>query len=302
MRELLGNAWLGWGRYTENGKFAALLLAVLLSFWFLQKAVTDNQKKVLGLIVYTSLMTAACICPVTAVCFMLYQTRFYDYEWIWSMVPVTTVIAAGGSVFLGKIWEDYSYPEKKRYFRASLLTAALVLLIFFSGSLDRKVWNDGTAESERAQVETILERLMTEQEEESLCLWAPKEVMECARAYSGEIYLLYGRDMWDGALGAYTYEVYDETRRELYQWMSHAEESGSLVETVEAPAVDETGEQYSGEKQLDGMVCIQNAMNMGANRILLPGNMRTEDLEQIEKTLSVETEELGGYVLLRPEE
>ncbi|MCH5342409.1 MAG: hypothetical protein J1E64_00110 [Acetatifactor sp.] len=299
MRELFRNAWLGWGRYTENGKFAALLLAVLLIFWLLQRAAFGDHKKFLGLMVYTSFMTVACICPVTAVCFMLYQTRFYDYEWIWSLVPVTAVIAAGGTVFLEKIWEDYSHPKEKRYFRASLFTAALVLLIFFSGSLDQKVWNDGVTGSERAQVEAVLERLMTEQDEEGLCLWAPREVLECARAYSGEIFLLYGRDMWDGALGAYTYEVYDETRRELYLWMDHAEESGSLVGIVEVLTVDEAGEQHNGEKQLDGIVCIQDAINMGANRILLPGNMQEEDLEQIEKALSVEAEELGGYILLR---
>ena len=311
MRELLGNAWLGWGRYTENGKFAALLLAVLLGFWFLYFAKSDGQKAAsrdfhLGLMAYTSLMTAVCICPVTAVCLMLYQTRFYDYEWIWSLVPMTAVIAAGGSVFLGKIWENYSYPKIKRYLQATLLTAAVVLLIFFSGSLGRKVWDNDITRGERArvraQVEVITAHLVAEQTAGEICLWAPDEVLTYARAYSGEIRLLYGRDMWDGALGAYTYEVYDVTRQELYRWMSLAEETGSLVGTVEVSAVDETGVQQTAEKQLDGMVCIQNAIDLGASCIVLPGNMQEEDLGQIRRSFPVYVEKLGDYILLLVEE
>lgn len=319
MRELLKNAWFGWERYAQNGKFVAFLLVVLLIFWISWLSEAEGRKAsgasaglrsvrkrgpqtILGLLVYTSLMTAACICPVTAVCLMLYQTRFYNYEWIWSLVPVTAVIAAGGSVLLDKMWEDYTYPKKNRYLRAAAFTAAVVALFFFGGSMGQWSWYDDVTGDGRAQVEVVLEQMVAEQAGEEIFLWAPKEVMACARAYSGEIRLLYGRDMWDAALGAYTYEVYDETRQELYQWMSQAEVFGTLVGTVDVLFENEAGEVRSVKKPVNGTVCIQNALDMGANYILLPGNMQEEDLEQIERTFAVEAEELGGYIWLRSAE
>ena len=95
MRELLRNAWLGWQNYTDDGKLAALLLAALLFLWLRNKKVSQK-----GFLSYAVLMTACCIFPVTAVLLMLYQTKFYDYQWIWSLVPVTPVIAWGITEFL----------------------------------------------------------------------------------------------------------------------------------------------------------------------------------------------------------
>ncbi len=297
MRALLESAWLGWERYTGNHKLTALLLAALLFFWFggMGRRARDAVGK---MAFYTSLMTAACVCPISAAFLMLYQTRFYSYEWIWSLVPATAMTAACGAVFLGRIWENYSCFSVKGLLRACLPTLALVLLVFLGGSLGQENWGGEVTERDRERIGETLREL--EQEGQEICLWAPREVMACARAYSGEIRLLYGRDMWDSALGSYSYEVYDGTRQELYQWMTQAEESGRLEGTMEVLTVDETGEQHSSEKRLDGMACIQDALELGANYILLPGNMEAEELEKLQASLAVELRELGEYVLLRP--
>ena len=76
------DAWLGWKSFISNGKLAALLLAALIFLWYNRKQV---ERK---LLVYTSVMAVCCILPVTAVVLMGYQTKFYDYEWIWSLVPL----------------------------------------------------------------------------------------------------------------------------------------------------------------------------------------------------------------------
>ncbi len=302
MRDLFQSAVLGWKSYTENGKYAALLLAVLLVFWMWQRIGGGKRRKIsdapLELMVYTTLVTAACICPVTAVFLLLYQTRFYQYVWIWSIVPITAVIAAGGSVFLGKLWEDDSGAGKKDTLRAVILTAVAAVLLFFCGSMGQQEWSDAEKGSERVGIEAVI-RSLAEETEGEICLWAPREVMACARSCNGEIRLLYGRDMWDAALGAYSYEVYDEKRQELYRWMSHAEAFGTLQGTVEVLSEDAEGRVLSAKRPVDGKVCIQDAIDMGANCILLPGNMQAEDLEQIESLFSVEAEELGGYLLLR---
>lgn len=314
MRELLKNAWLGWNRYTDAGKFAALFFAALLfaAVWHGSRSRGEQQKhwkqqerkavltgEAGGVFIYAGLMAAACVFPPTAAALMLYQTRFYDYEWIWSLVPVTVVIACGGTIFLGKIGEDYIRKKKKPKHMCSIAAGAVLAVILVCGSMGQTSWSDGADQEGRDQAAHFLAQLMEDTDQPDICLWAPREIMECARAYSGRFRLPYGRNMWDRALGAYTYESYDETRQELYQWMSRAEETGALQCTVEVLSADGTGEIHSSKKQLDGLLCIRNALDMGVNCILLPGAMDPGALEEISRELKVEVVDWNGYYLLK---
>ncbi|MCM1043993.1 MAG: hypothetical protein NC417_00640 [Candidatus Gastranaerophilales bacterium] len=288
MRGLIKNAWLGWNRYMDAGKFAALLFSVILFLVLWNKIGADgkNRKKRLILereaqdsLTYATFTAAACVFPLTAAVLMLYQTRFYDYEWIWNLVPTTAIIALGGTIFLDKIWEDYLGQKKK--WEPFVVTGVFFAIIFFCGNLGQGSWSDGVDREERTRIVHILELLQEERGQQELCLWAPREVMECAGFYAEDICLLYGRDMWDGALGAYTYDVYDETRQELYRRMSQAEETGSL------------------QSASDGLSCIKEALNLGVNCILLPDGMKPEELEEISRELQVEVVDWNGYVWLK---
>ncbi len=98
MWELMGNAWRGWLEFTSNGKLCALFLASLVFLWVYYKRA--EQKNVL---IYGAMMTGFCIVPATAAVLMVYQTKFYDYQWIWSMVPMTLVTAEAAVVLLAKL-------------------------------------------------------------------------------------------------------------------------------------------------------------------------------------------------------
>ena len=95
MMTLLKSAMNGWIDYTQHGKYAALLLAAILYLGYRlwkSKAAKNGGKQPLFYL-YAVLITLACICPVTAVILMKYQTAFYSYVWIWAAVPQKTVIA-----------------------------------------------------------------------------------------------------------------------------------------------------------------------------------------------------------------
>ena len=95
MMTLLKSATNGWLDYTQHGKYAALLLAAILYLGYClwkSKAARNGGKQPLFYL-YEVLITLACICPVTAVILMKYQTAFYSYVWIWTAVPQTALIA-----------------------------------------------------------------------------------------------------------------------------------------------------------------------------------------------------------------
>lgn len=289
MRELLKNAWLGWQNYTDEGKLAALLLAALLFLWLSQK-----QKKQRALLTYAAVMTVCCIFPVTAALLMLYQTRFYDYQWIWSMVPATIVTAYGITEFLTdkRIYGENGEKRRKssgdRFLPIGVvaLTAAVVILCGNLGQMQPKQREAAEAEQEYGE---LLLALTDNGQNNDICLWAPQEVMEYARIFNGHISLPYGRNMWDKALGAYSYDSYSQEDEELYRWMSGLEVSGSFD-----ICAGQDGEQ---PVLLSGEACMNIALSKGVNCILLPTGILQETLERAENVLGVHARELGEYYL-----
>lgn len=276
MTELLKTAWNGWQQYTDGGKYAALLLLVLLFLWFRKQ---EEKEKVL--VIYTTLVAILCIFPVSAAVLMIYQTRFYSYEWIWNYVPITMMIAYGGTIFLTKFWEDY----KKDKWKCAGITLAVLVLVFFSGSMGRNAFDIEGQQWQRESAKKVLSSLSAETDEE-ICLWAPKEVMAWARTFDGTIRLVYGRDMWDTTLGGYSYDTYSEAEETLYLWMCVMEEKG----LSEVP--------YQTENAGNMREILTTACEAGVNRIILPGNILPEELEQLAVEWSVVPVEAGGYYLI----
>lgn len=274
MQELLKNAWTGWQAYTEAGKYAALLVVVLLFFWFRKEECREKL-----LLVYTTVMMVCCIFPVSAALLMKYQTLFYDYAWIWSYVPLTMVIAYGVVVFLGGQWKKYKKASRWG------ITLMVLVLIALCGRLGQPAFGGEREAQERKQTEAIIAAVAETAGEQKICLWAPREIIESVRGLRADIRLIYGRNIWDAALGAYFYEPYGETEESLYLWMCNAEETGNWEYTTQDGSV------------LDGVACVKSAVAAGVNRILLPGTMEIEGLRVLSDALETEARQMDGYYL-----
>lgn len=271
MAELVKNAWDGWLSYISTGKLPAALLISLLFLWIYYKRVRQKE-----FLIYTTVVMILCILPVTAAVLELYQTRFYDYKWIWSIVPVTAMTAFAVTLFLTEFLQDFSGGSRKRQAAAVLLLAAGLI---FCGGMGSRPW-DGSGKQgevqERRQAEALLEKLQERLPGRQICLWGPREVMEYARAFDAGILLLYGRDMWDLDLTAYSYEAYPGGYRDLYQWI----EAAAGTETVPVA------------------YCAGALAASDVNCILVPADKPEEDIECFEDMLGVQAEKLDGYYLL----
>ncbi len=220
MRELLKNAVNGWFAYTDAGKYAVLFLGILVWYWYnrYQKKVTDEPAK--QLLIYATAMAVAVLFPPGTVFLMKYQTSFYDYRWIWSVVPVTLVISWGMTkIFL----EQYRVQWRGQYLKLAGFVSLGLAVILLCGNLDTEDCHGVSIAQEKAKTVRILDKLEESGDTEDICLWAPREVLAYVRGQNGEICLLYGRNMWEASLNAYAYDVYDQETTALYQWMETEE-------------------------------------------------------------------------------
>ena len=289
MMTLLKSATNGWLDYTQHGKYAALLLAAILYLGYClckSKAAMNGGKQPLFYL-YAVLITLACICPVTAAILMKYQTAFYSYVWIWAAVPPTALIAWACTEFLYTLWREKSI----RNVAATLLLAGIVIL---SGNpvSDRTGTQLTQVEAPRETLRQLSEYHLEESGETELHLWAPKEILAAARAYSADIHSVYGRSIWDAALGSYSYDTYETWQEDLYLWMNHLEETGE-------PEYVRT-EENTGERTIDFRTCLDSAAAAGVDYILLPGDLPEDTVEKLQETLGTDTElkTTAGYYLI----
>lgn len=267
MTELLGNAWQGWIQFNSAGKLSAALLISLVLLWVYSKRVPQKT-----FLVYTSVVTAVCIMPLTAAAVMLYQTRFYDYEWIWSIVPLTAMIAMALTMFLAEFLHGISKEDRKTETAVFLMVLAGLL---FCSDMGVKTWNGAGEKRERQEAAQILAVAKERMAEGHIILWAPKEIMGYARQTDASIELIYGRNMWDEALNAYAYDVYTDEINRLYEWMEEAEEPSE-----------------------PDAVCAETALRAGVNCVLIPADKPEETIGYLERLFRIEAEKVGEYYLL----
>lgn len=286
MAELFRTTWqLGWLRFTNSGKLAVALLASLFFLWL-----SGKWKRQKVLFSYSSLMSLFCIVPVTAMALMLYQTRFYDYEWIWSLVPMTIISAWGITELLEEAWGGFSLsPGRKcsRWKKGLPVTLLLLAILALCGGLGKNVIDRNAELVRRQQASEVVDKVL-EDRSGDICLWAPREILEYARAQSGSLRLLYGRNMWDPSLNAYAYDAYPREIQELYLWMENVGSTGTaLVEDAE-----------QGELLLEGEACMAAAAQAGANCILLPESLDAATVEALANALGGRADRLDAYYLL----
>ena len=300
MSEWIRNAWEGWQRWNSQGKLMALFLAALLLLWFGSKKYRQGEVK--KLLIYTSVLTILAVIPVTAAVLMAYQTKFYDYEWVWSLVPVTAVTAYGAVVFWTMVKEGKTGKPSGGSFHGKIRTILtgllLVLVLFLSGNMGNPAWDMDTAKTEKLQAQAVMELLREECQGElstdPICLWAPREILEYVRMLDDDITLLYGRNMWDKALGAYAYDTYDSAEEMLYLWME--QEAGR-----EVPASLVSREAAESLAGTDAVSCIRIAREKGVNTILLPSGLAEVEIAGIKEYFGQQIKdvrELEEYWLL----
>lgn len=267
MKELLKNAWIGWHDFTDAGKMAALLLISLMILWIYYKRV--EQKTFL---IYTTIACSCCVIPVTAAWLMLYQTKFYDYEWTWSFVPMTAMIGFAVTLLVMDFLKEAAVGNRKKELAA---TAGVLIILLFCGGMGMSPWDSQTEQAERESAGTVVSQIRERLADKQIFLWAPREILEYAREYDAGIKLLYGRNMWEDSLNAYVYGGYPQELVELYEWMEGAEEELISVQD-----------------------CAEILRSTDINCILLSEGMEEEAVRYFEESLGMSKENLGDYYLL----
>lgn len=283
MTELLRNAWIGWYRVTSGGKLMALFLVSLLFLW-----IGCKQEKQKSLLRYGTVSALCCMVPVTAMLLMLYQTRFYDYEWIWSMVPVTIITAYAGTKVMAEYWQGF---RREAWRKGLPVTAGLLAAAFLCSGLDGSGVDRESEKNWKEQTESVLEVIGAETAHNRICIWAPRTIMEYARRLDSSILLPYGRNMWEEALDAYSYDVYSGETEEMYQWMSIVEETCTEDDFDFSDSILEKMEDL----QLSTEACMDAAGQAGVNVLILPENTNRMLLDEVIRFTEVQPEQSSGY-------
>lgn len=281
----------GLERYFAANKLIVVLFAVLLAGWLAEKKFAEEKGS--RMLMYTLVMSILLICPLTAVAVMIYQTAFYDYEWAWSMVPITAVIAYAGAWLIDKGF------SKKKKLLGVLLAVAVLFLCGNQGTLQVVETKEALAAEAAGKILQSLEGLGGTGQK---ILWAPKNIMQEVRRQDGKILLIYGRDMWDEKAGAYDYESYNESLTNAYLWLESMTELTETAAGMEEPL--KSLKLLCQEKQLDeqteGYLWIM--VDAGVNTYVFPNLLADylqEDLESIaaQRMLTVRTAYTEEYTI-----
>ena len=292
MMELLQKAWAGWGNYITQGKLVALFLAVILFLMFYKKGAGKR-----AFVWYAAVSGACCIFPVTAAFLMTYQTKFYDYEWIWSLVPLTALVAYGLTLLLTNVLQENKAAKKVTKVSVALLAVAAILLCGTIGERKEDGYSAymevlhpyGTDVQEafyRERAYAVVEAVREIAGEADVMLWAPIEVMEYAREADGGLRLLYGRNMWDESLSGFSYDIYDKDLYDLYLWMETVD--GSLDLWTESLRED-------AAELPDAETCVKKAKEAGVNCILLSNETDGEIVQMTAEILGATARQTEEY-------
>ena len=239
MAEMLKNAWRGWHEMLEAGKLPGLLLAVmavliLLSLIGLKRKTIlhifedigtlicpEDGRKGTVLSIYAAVMLFLCICPFTAVLLMYYQTKFYDYYWVFSYVPVTIMLAAALAAIIILLWKRTK--SRKGIVKTGMGTILILFVVFLCGA-GKGQGQDSMPVNDYKKVSLLLSAIQEELGGTDICFWGPAEVMDSVRRVSPAVRLLYGRNVWDRALDAYSVDGTDRWMEDLYEWMEEINE------------------------------------------------------------------------------
>lgn len=299
----------GFGSYFLSNHGIVLVFGILLYFWVSDIKMGPRERR---LLILTGATLALVIFPVSAAALRSYQTGFYAYPWIWSLAPVTPCIAWGATAALWKLTA-----QKRRDGKAGLrltagvaVLAALLLLLGNMGNILGVTEEEKTRQRECGQVVACLEEIP---EAEDTLLWAPRSVLEETRRRTGELRLLYGRNMWEPAAAAYAYDTCPEEQQRLFDWMETvAGGEGTrtpqgLADFLKAAAVYPAGDAGEQNWAAADAYMLRLAARLDARIWVFPGEARervTAACEALCETYGLKAYplgEAGGYTVWRCE-
>ncbi|MDR0949842.1 MAG: hypothetical protein LBM69_10055, partial [Lachnospiraceae bacterium] len=252
----LSEAWNGWIQYTQDGKYAALLLGSLFYLWYIRKTLGRNEVVLLR---YAVLTTMIALCPITAVLLWMYQTPFYPYVWIFSLAPMTAILAATGvKLYTPLLTGKDKIPQKLTFVAFGI---ALVVLCGTAGRSMTEGAKTDLLDIRAEETLLVLDEFQKEGNTQTICLLAPKEIMGWARILDASVTVPYGRNIWIPQLNGYSYDQYDEDTYTLFEWVE------SLADA----------DQWSDEAAKQAL---EVAIEKGVNRIVLPDYLQ-ESCEQL---------------------
>ncbi len=216
MQELINNMEHGYLQVTGGGQYLALFFLASIML-VLYKGKKEKELYIYGIVVIFLLL-----CPLTAFGLLKYQTAFYSYASLWNLLPLILVIAYAAVIIL-HMARQYSVGKPvighKKY-GEPLLVFLISLLIFMAGTISFAKENTVKAANSFKIPAEELEVLQEVSSLNGAVLLGPDKLLEYARAYSGELELIYGRNMWNPALNAYTYDTYSADLIRLHDWMN----------------------------------------------------------------------------------
>lgn len=265
-----------WELYSTNNKLLGVfLLAVAVGlFAFFSFSISKNNTKLTDngshdkdqsrgisfykkiVSVFPMLLFGACISilliiPFSALLFRKMQTVFFDYAYLWVIVPIIPVVAFFLIVFIDYLFDEASGVKPGIRIGALVLSAIGLLLC---GSLGTNTWKyddmptkvyqdeyDASSPiltrlyelaSDKASLGASIEASSGASEERSdidisanisnkLTILAPPNITEYIHFYCGNVATIYGRDMWDYSMRAFSYTEYPTEYKALYEWMNY---------------------------------------------------------------------------------
>ncbi|MCR5255675.1 MAG: hypothetical protein K6D96_07045 [Acetatifactor sp.] len=286
MSELMMSALREMAKYNGRSKFLGLfLISLFIIFVFLRE---KKSFQIYGLIMFLAL-----ICPVTGALLWKYQTRFFDYLNLLYLMPVS-VITAYGAV---KIYDLINEKIQKRY----MFYIFFALVVYISGNFGlESITELDRSEEDLSRAKVLLEAVSEEAQGQRVIIWGPEFLMENVRILSENIYPVYGRDMFEESIKAYTYDTYDEDVIFLYEAMSALENKADATEVESNPSTEGKA-LISGnyaDKSADEILnkALDIAEKNGVYAILIPAGA-DEAAEVIEKRTGESGMEIEGLKL-----
>jgi len=158
--------------------------------------------------------------PLTNALILLLFQHFYCYEETLWLLPLYAIPAYG----VTEMYSSITTPRKK-----ALLVPIMCIVFFLCGwmafdnnsaELQTNISDAVNIDEEYIQVyDFILDYEKTQLSGKRIVMAAPRKLMECARLYSGDIGLAYGRDIWETNLDYAFYEPNEEAAYDLAQKM-----------------------------------------------------------------------------------
>lgn len=278
----------GYSTFVTEYKYLALVICILVYAGF--KWNQEKKREVRWFLIYAGILIFLLMVPLTAFVFAKYQTGFYGYGHVWSYVPLTALLAWGSiEIVFGELppkeeKNDKKYISIKKWRWIGILAAVAVL--FVAGNQGKLLRATDHENNMQQNGEEILHYMEDNDLLDDRMVWGAKDLLQYLRSHSGDVVLYYGRDMWDGAAGAYDYEGYDTVQIGCYEWMELISLPHTLYLLEIEQATDEIHEALATENY------IRDAVQGGVNIIILPSDIDT----WMERKIQLVAQEAGSSV------